>query len=172
MKTLVMLLLFISAFIIITGIHEQRLAQAKDEKEVVYRYIPRSALDEQLYGTPASTQFLSMFADKETPWVLARPDAEERAIHSRPKMFQTEPVKQIFEKGNEKGNENSSASENTIGTLGVVENFAAKTKKYPRNPKGVREIGKRIEQFGYQDETDDEYTSDDENDYETDDDDK
>ena len=152
-----MLLLFISAFIIITGIHEQRLAQAKDNKEVVYRYIPRSALDEQLYGTPASTHFLSMFADKETPWVLARPDKEERAIHARTKMFEKEPVKQIID------------NNETIFRPLEIENFEdgfntkqvrLKQNKYPRNKKKVQT--ERKETFSYQDDTDDEYTSEEE----------
>jgi hypothetical protein len=145
-----MLLLFISAFIIITGIHEQRLAQAKDNKEVVYRYIPRSALDEQLYGTPASTHFLSMFADKETPWVLARPDKEERAIHARTKMFEKEPVKQIID------------NNETIFRPLEIENFkdGLKQNKYPRNKKNVQT--ERKETFSYQDDTDDEYTSEEE----------
>ncbi len=162
MKTLVMLLLFISAFIIITGIHEQRLAQVKDNKEVVYRYIPRSALDEQLYGTPASTHFLSMFADKETPWVLARPDNEERAIHARTKMFEKEPVKQIID--------NNDIIYRHLESDNIVDGFTNqakyKPKKYPRNKIETKPNIK--ETFNYHEDAYDEYTSDEDTDGESD----
>lgn len=76
MKTLIMLLMFISAFLIISGIHEQRLQTANMRKKVVYRYIPRSALDEQYYGTQASAHFQGMFAEGKSPWLEARTPQE------------------------------------------------------------------------------------------------
>lgn len=76
MKTLIMLLMFISAFLIISGIHEQRLETAKNNKTVVYRYIPRSALDEQYYGTQASAHFQGMFTESKSPWLEARTPEE------------------------------------------------------------------------------------------------
>ena len=72
MKTLIMLLLFISGFLIVSGVHEQRLEEANKKRKVVYRYIPRSAIDEQYYGTPASSHFQGMFGEGKSPWLEAR----------------------------------------------------------------------------------------------------
>lgn len=68
MNTLLMLLFFISTFLVVTGVHEQRIKEAKIERDVVYRYIPRSAMDEQYYGTSASARFRGLFND-DTPWM-------------------------------------------------------------------------------------------------------
>ena len=77
MKTLLMLLVFLSGFLIISGLHEQSLEEAKKNKKVVYRYIPRSAIDEQYYGTPASAHFQGMFGEGKSPWLEARTPQEE-----------------------------------------------------------------------------------------------
>jgi hypothetical protein len=77
MKTLLMLLVFISGFLIVSGLHEQTLEEAKKQKKVVYRYIPRSAIDEQYYGTPASAHFQGMFGEGKSPWLEARTPQEE-----------------------------------------------------------------------------------------------
>lgn len=77
MKTLVMLLVFISGFLIISGVHEQRIQEANKNRKVVYRYVPRSALDQQFYGTPASAHFQGMFGEGKSPWLEARTPQEE-----------------------------------------------------------------------------------------------
>lgn len=79
MKTLVMLLLFISGFLVLSGVHEQRLREAGEKRKVVYRYIPRSALDQQYYGAPASVHFQGMFGEGKSPWLEARTPQEEGA---------------------------------------------------------------------------------------------
>lgn len=92
MKTLIMLLMFISAFLIISGIHDQRLESANRKKKIVYRYIPRSALDEQYYGTQASAHFQGMFTERKSPWMGASTPEEEgkqsfdfdRRVHANP----------------------------------------------------------------------------------------
>ena len=77
MKTLVMLLVFISGYLIISGVHEQRIREANNNRKVVYRYVPRSALDQQFYGTPASAHFQGMFGEGKSPWLEARTPEEE-----------------------------------------------------------------------------------------------
>ena len=77
MKTLVMLLVFISGYLIISGVHEQRIREANKNRKVVYRYVPRSALDQQFYGTPASAHFQGMFGEGKSPWLEARTPEEE-----------------------------------------------------------------------------------------------
>lgn len=77
MKTLLMLLVFLSGFLIVSGLHEQSLEEAKKQKKVVYRYIPRSAIDEQYYGAPASAHFQGMFGEGKSPWLEARTPQEE-----------------------------------------------------------------------------------------------
>lgn len=75
MKTLLILLVFISGFLIMSGVHEQRLEEANKKRKVVYKYIPRSAIDEQYYGTPASAQFQGMFGEGKSPWMEANVSA-------------------------------------------------------------------------------------------------
>lgn len=67
MRTIALLLIFLASLLIITDVYEGRVAAARADRRVVYRYVPRSALDEQYYGTPASARFQSMFATP-SPW--------------------------------------------------------------------------------------------------------
>ena len=70
MKSLITLLFIMAGFLIMSGIHEERLAKVKKQTQVVYKYIPRSALDEQYNGTPVSTRFQKMFdASKTSTWM-------------------------------------------------------------------------------------------------------
>lgn len=48
MKSLIVFILFVGMFLVISGVYEQRLAQAQQEKKIEYRFIPRSLYDEQL----------------------------------------------------------------------------------------------------------------------------
>jgi hypothetical protein len=48
MKTLINFILFTGMFLIISGVYEQKLEAAKKEKQIEYRFIPRSLYEEQL----------------------------------------------------------------------------------------------------------------------------
>lgn len=48
MKTIIIFILFVGMFMIISGVYEQKLAQAHKDKKIEYRFIPRSIYDEQL----------------------------------------------------------------------------------------------------------------------------
>lgn len=76
MKVLIVFMLFVGLFLVISGVYEQRLQEAKDERRIEYRFIPRTLYEEQLQGSDgASTLFaervLPMFAT-EQPWPTAR----------------------------------------------------------------------------------------------------
>ena len=48
MKSFVVFALFVGIFLITSGIYEQRLEEARKDKKVEYRFIPRTYYDEQL----------------------------------------------------------------------------------------------------------------------------
>ena len=109
MKTLVMLLVFISGYLIISGVHEQRIQEANKNRKVVYRYVPRSALDQQFYGTPASAHFQGMFGEGKSPWLEARTPEEEAG---RPNYeWSTPPAPIAIDVDNDSGSESGSDPE-------------------------------------------------------------
>lgn len=68
MKSFLILLFFIASLFIITGIYEQKLAIAQQNKQIEYRFIPRTYYEEQMGdGAAVSDKYGSMF-DKESPW--------------------------------------------------------------------------------------------------------
>jgi hypothetical protein len=63
-----MLLIFIAAICIIIGIYEQKLEIAEQNKEIEYRFVPRTYYEEQMgNGGNVSDKFATMF-DTESPW--------------------------------------------------------------------------------------------------------
>jgi hypothetical protein len=48
MKSLIVFVLFVGMFLVVSGVYEQRLEQARKEKKIEYRFIPRSMYEEQL----------------------------------------------------------------------------------------------------------------------------
>lgn len=77
MKTLIVFMLFVGLFLCVSGVYEQRLKEAREEKRVEYRFIPRTMYEEQLSGGDgdgASTLFaervLPMFGG-EQPWPVS-----------------------------------------------------------------------------------------------------
>ena len=63
-----MFLFFTAAFLIITGIYEQKLAAAEEQRKIEYRFIPRTFYEEQLAKTNTVTDRLGSMFDKESPW--------------------------------------------------------------------------------------------------------
>lgn len=62
MKSVVMLLLFIGTLLIVHTIYEQKLAEAKKQRKIEYRFIPRTLYDEQVGEPTVSNNFAPMFA--------------------------------------------------------------------------------------------------------------
>lgn len=68
MKSLIILLFFIAALCIIVGIYEQKLEIAEQNKQIEYRFIPRTLYEEQMgHGADVSDKFGTMF-ENESPW--------------------------------------------------------------------------------------------------------
>lgn len=68
MKSIIVFLFFVAAFMIIAGVYEQKLEVAQQNKKIEYRFIPRTFLEEQMgNGGTVSDKFGTMF-DNESPW--------------------------------------------------------------------------------------------------------
>jgi hypothetical protein len=64
MRALLTLLLVIGAFMIVTGMYEQKVLDALDKNTAIeYRFIPRSTYEEQMDATAVSTNTQRMFRD-------------------------------------------------------------------------------------------------------------
>lgn len=62
MKSLVVLALFVGIFLITSGIYEQRIEEARKDKKIEYRFIPRTYYDEQLGDSKdLASMFNNMF---------------------------------------------------------------------------------------------------------------
>lgn len=68
MKAFLILLLFISAIFIITGLYEQKLAVAEGNTKIEYRFIPRTFYEEQMGDGAAVSDKLGSIFNKESPW--------------------------------------------------------------------------------------------------------
>ena len=67
-KPLVMFIFFTSAFLIMTGIYEQKLAEARNNKQIEYRFIPRTYYEEQMGKNNTVTDKMSDMFMMESPW--------------------------------------------------------------------------------------------------------
>lgn len=59
---------FVSAFLIITGIYEQRIQALEKTPKIEYRFIPRTFYEEQMAYNNTVTDKLSNFFQGESPW--------------------------------------------------------------------------------------------------------
>jgi hypothetical protein len=66
MKTLVILVLFVGMFLIIQGVYDEKLKAAEENKQVVYKFIPRTYYEEQLQDSDLETKMASMFSKAST----------------------------------------------------------------------------------------------------------
>ena len=69
MKTIVIFVLFVGMFLIIQGVYDEKLKAATENKQVVYKFIPRTYYEEQLDGSSSdvTAKVASMF-NRESPW--------------------------------------------------------------------------------------------------------
>lgn len=62
MKSIILLLFFAGAFLVVHSIYEQKLQEERNNKKVVYKFVPRSMLDDQFDDSHVSKRFNGMFA--------------------------------------------------------------------------------------------------------------
>ena len=68
MKSFAVLALFVGMFMATVGIYEQRLREAAESPKVEYRFIPRTAYEEQVPDAPGTAaMFSSMFEGGDAP---------------------------------------------------------------------------------------------------------
>ena len=63
MKPLFVVLVFVGVVMIVTGMYDQKVADALNRRVVEYRFIPRSTYEEQMDSTAVSTTQNNMFSD-------------------------------------------------------------------------------------------------------------
>ena len=68
MKSLILLLLFVGMFMIVNGIYEENLNALQSQKEIEYKFIPRTYYDEQTYSKPGDLQAKMNIFDTASPW--------------------------------------------------------------------------------------------------------
>jgi hypothetical protein len=68
LKPFCILLLFVAAFLIITGIYEQKIEAAENNKKIEYRFIPRTYYEEQLAQSSTVHDKVGEIFAKESPW--------------------------------------------------------------------------------------------------------
>jgi len=67
MKSIIMFCVFVGAFLMITGIYEEKLKVAQTSKKIEYKFIPRTYLEEQLSNDDVSQKMADTFK-YESPW--------------------------------------------------------------------------------------------------------
>lgn len=67
MKSIIMLCIFIGAFLIMTGVYEEKLKTAENSKKIEYKFIPRSYYEEQTSNDDLSMKLADTF-NYESPW--------------------------------------------------------------------------------------------------------
>lgn len=67
MKSIILLCVFVGAFLIITGIYEEKIRVAELSKRIEYKFIPRSYLEEQLANDDLSLKVADSF-NFVSPW--------------------------------------------------------------------------------------------------------
>lgn len=65
MKLLIILVFFVGIIMIMNGIYEERIKQAEKKVKVVYKFIPRSYFDEQIFSSQFESKFSNIFDDGE-----------------------------------------------------------------------------------------------------------
>jgi hypothetical protein len=67
MKSLVILVLFVGMFLIVQGVFDGKLKAAQENKQIEYKFIPRTYYEEQLDSMQLQTKMSRMF-DQVSPW--------------------------------------------------------------------------------------------------------
>ena len=88
LKPIIMFLFFTAAFLVITGIYEQKLSAAEENRKIEYRFIPRTFYEEQLAKTNTVTEQVGNIFTNESPWfdrtvgsLLETPYDRTRLLH-------------------------------------------------------------------------------------------
>lgn len=69
MKAIILLLLFIGMFMVVHGIYEQKLKAAEANKQIEYKFVPRTYYEEQIMaGEGDVTTKMADIFDKASPW--------------------------------------------------------------------------------------------------------
>ncbi len=64
MGNVAIVLLFVGVLMVLSAVHEQRVRELKENKQIQYRFIPRSIYDEQM-STAVSSLYKNMFVEKD-----------------------------------------------------------------------------------------------------------
>ena len=68
MKALLLFLVFIGVFMLITAVYEEKLADARKNVKIEYRFVPRTFYEEQLGENGALMEKVGDIFAKESPW--------------------------------------------------------------------------------------------------------
>jgi len=74
MKTIVILLLFIGLFFVTNGIYEEKIKSVEDNPKIVYKFIPRTYYEEQLFDSNVTDKMSNMFNANDQPWFMRQID--------------------------------------------------------------------------------------------------
>lgn len=73
MRSIVTLLLFLGAFLVVHSVYEMRYRELKSQTKIEYRFVPRTYYEEQLGTTDLlGSTFKSMFAAVQKPDAAAK----------------------------------------------------------------------------------------------------
>ena len=71
---MVILILFIGLFFIVNGIYEQKLKSVEENPKIVYKFIPRTYYEEQIFDNNVTAKMSNMFNDNDQPWFMNQID--------------------------------------------------------------------------------------------------
>ena len=90
MKAVFLFLVFIGVFMIVTSVYEEKLADAKKNVKIEYRFVPRTLYEEQLGENGTLMDKVGDIFSKESPWFyqtvggLEDNPLEKKALTSQP----------------------------------------------------------------------------------------
>jgi hypothetical protein len=68
MKSVLIFLLFIGIFMMVTAVYEEKLADAKKQVKIEYKFVPRTFYEEQLGESSNLMEKVGDIFSKESPW--------------------------------------------------------------------------------------------------------
>lgn len=98
MQSVVVLLMFIGMILVMQGVFEERIAAAKRDVKIEYRFVPRTYYEEQLAGNDLSPSIKTLFTGGSAdPWFdksIGRDigDASTQRQLSDPNQSRTKPT--------------------------------------------------------------------------------
>lgn len=81
---IVVLVIFIGMFFILNGVYEQKLKTIESNPKIVYKFIPRTYYEEQLFDNKVSDKMSKMFNSDGQPWFM-KYEKDDLGIISKPK---------------------------------------------------------------------------------------